>query len=207
MAPTPPVIGAVTRVTVIKRMPYRASTDEEFSNTYELKDPPPQTPQEWSALTDSLIAHEEPIYPAFVHFLRVYGYNTSDPKAHHVYAHDYEQAGQIHTGTYVPSANENVGAGDQASVVEWRTDQVGQKGKPIILKKFHHTPYINAAGSSDELGTQYKAQLDIYASSMQGVWGGPFTINHPGNIISASALPYVTTRTLKRRGKRPVPKA
>lgn len=207
MAPDPPVIGTVTRMTLVKAFPYRDEALEEFSNTYELRDPPPSTPQEWSALMDDLVQHEQTVFAGVVKYHRAYGYNSNDPHAHHVFVHDWEALGGGPSGTYSLGTAEAFGAGDQASCVWWRTDQLSKKGKPIILRKFLHRPAVSTSGTPDLLGTTYGAQLDIYAAGIRTVWGGPFTLSHPGNVILEGHIPYVTTRTLKRRGKRPVPKA
>lgn len=198
----------MTGLTVVKRFTYRGDTNEEFSNKYHWINPVPTDTAQWTALLQSVQTAEAAIFPANVHFVRAYGYNSSDPKADHVFQYDYETPGPPPAGTMVNTTGFRM-AGDQAACVEFRTDRNNDSGKPIYLRKYLHAGYVNIA-EPDELDPPYVTLLNTYGHIVDSAHGlltnAPGTDKSPPGTALAQlvkVIPTVTTRTLKRRGKRP----
>jgi len=190
-------------MTVVKQFTYRDSPAEEFSNTYWFVDPVPNTTAEWDALRNDLVLKEQQVFDAGVKTVRVYGYDSSEPHHAHVYAHDYGTTPVV--GTFVPGVTDVKGAGDQASVLEWDTGQKSTHGKPIFLRKYFHSVHLDGT-DLDKLSPTYIAILEFYGGQLVngGVWGGLASPSPRGGVAQTVKVPeWVTTRTLKRRGKRP----
>jgi hypothetical protein len=152
---------------------------------------------------NDLLLQERAIYQTPVVFVRAYGYDSDDPNAHHVFQHDWTIPGPPPAGS--GSFTGPVMAGDQAALVEWKTDQLSSRGKPIYLRKYIHHGTVGISGG-DSLDTGYKAILQNYADVMKTFHGGIRGRTTSGNVVAALVSPWVTTRTLKRRGKRPLPR-
>jgi hypothetical protein len=197
-------------VTVVKEFSYRGDAGEQWSNTYWFGAPAPITTAEWDALTNAVIAHEKTVIPANSKFVQVYGYDDRTYGSHAV----YDRAITANEpGTFPPPAAAIDFAGDQAACVQWKTSRKNKRGKWIYLRKYLHDGFVDAA-SPDFLAPEYHAALLAYADLIQETWGGlvPGPSKEdptPGiyDIVGTVVHSWVTTRTLKRRGKRPVPKA
>lgn len=198
-------MAAVTGLTLVKAFPYRDNPSEEFSNTYHFKGPPPGDDASWLQLANDVISHENKIFDNEVRFVRAWGYNSDDLHAPHVFSHDFTLGGTPPTGVY-PSATGNIMAGDQAALIEWRVQRKTAKGKPVFLRKYMHRGYTSTA-ENDQLDSSYRDQLILYAGTtgIQAVHGGLRSRLFDDNVAQAIASLYVTTRTLKRRGKRKRP--
>jgi len=200
-------MAAVTGLTIVKRFSYRGDNQEEFSNTYHFKSPPPGDDASWMVVLNDVVACEQKINGIGVSFVHAYGYNSDDPNAHHVFQHDFTVPGPPPQGQFTGTGQ--LMAGDQAGMVEWKTDQLSSKGKPIFLRKFHHHGLTDPS-APDNIAASWVTVLTAYAANgpygIQAVHGGLRGRARDCNVIAALISPYVTTRTLKRRGKRPVPK-
>lgn len=197
-------MAAVTGLTIVKRFLYRGNVDEEFSNTYHFKNAPPGDDPSWTVLMNDAINHEKAIFPTDVQFVRVYGYNSDDPNAHHAFVHDFTIPGPPPAGT-MPSITGNRMAGDQAACVAWKTSRLNSRGKAIYLRKYFHAGYVDV-GTHDNLAGQYLGALGEFGGLTQGmnsVYGGLRSRSHDETLLQGKVITYVTTRTLKRRGKRP----
>lgn len=197
-------MATVTGLTTVKQFTYRGDPNEEFSNTYHFKNAPPVDSASWVTLMNQVLGAESKILPSTTHFVRVYGYDSDDPNAHHVFAQELA-AGSV-SGVYAHDAQyEAEIAGDQAAMVWWKTSRLNARGKPIYLRKYIHSGYVtNAAG--DNLSSAYVTALSSFVNLTTGInaiHGGLRSRSHDETIVSSLASPYVTTRTLKRRGKRP----
>jgi hypothetical protein len=196
----------LTGLTVVKKFTYRGNSNEEFSNQYWFKGPPPGDDPSWTVLMNDVLAQEEPIYPNTVTFVRAYGYNDDSSTANHVFVHDWVAAGTPPKGSYIHTGTAL--AGDQAGLVVWKTDQLNTRGKPIFLRKYIHAGDMDA-GSPDNIASGWFTRLEAYGNGIRPLHGGltnPSSEHHPGgseSVIGVGVSPYVTTRTLKRRGKRP----
>lgn len=196
-----PAIGLV----VSKRFIYRGNPDEEWSNKYWLTGTPPTTSAAWQTLFDQLVSAEKQVYTAQSHVVGGIGYDDDTPKAHAVWSVDYRESGTPIAGT-LPVVVGNAFAGDQAGMLELRTERKSTRGKWIYLRKFIHSGAIDPS-DPDKIDTGQLAAMQIFAGQlMNGVGSGGHVLRSQKQVETLAEYrvsPYVTTRTLKRRGKRP----
>lgn len=198
-----------TGVTVIKRIPYRGDPNEEYSNSYYFTGSTPGDAAAWRSLFDNLVTQEKTLYPAAVSVVRGYGYDSDAADAHAVWSVDLT----VSPDSPVPGT---LGVGssytmpmDDAFWVRWKTSRTTSKGKPIYLRKyFHPAQRSTTAPNADTLDTtQRTAALAFGLKMRDGTFGTGRTLVAPGHssdvLTSHAASVYITTRTLKRRGKRP----
>jgi hypothetical protein len=189
-------------VVLVKRFTYRG-TAEEWSNKYHFVETPPSTPTGWKTLVDGLSAIEKQVYTASVHVVRAYCY--TDGSLDSVYTVDYTALGAEIAGTLTTGTG-TVMSGDQATWIRWATAKRNTKGKTVYLRKYYHGGMLASPGG-DALLTAYITALQAAGVALAGGTGHftGFTICGPdGTAAGTSGIsPWVTTRTLKRRGKRP----
>lgn len=185
-------------ITIVKKFTYRGLA-EEWSNKYHFSGPVPADTAAWKTLADAIIAAERPCVSSVTTFVRAYGYaagnDFSVAQIDYTLAPAVVLAGSYSTGGQVPSP------GDVAAWVRWYTG-ASANGKKIYCRKYFHDVYTSAA---DQLATAQKTAMVTYAGKMidgtlpNGVkYCGP-----QGAVLSNPAVgSFVTTRTLKRRGKR-----
>jgi hypothetical protein len=193
-------------LTLIKQMEYRDKLDEEWSNHYWFTGSPPTDPPSWKTFADAIIAIEKTCYSQSSEVIRAYGYDSNDPKRFAVWSYDYLENGAAVPGTMTPSAGDKLFAGDQAGMLWWRTTRRNTRGKWIYLRKYMHDGYESST-DSDRLATAtlgaYRAFVDAI-STAPGIQGHVLTGEIIDEVFQAQdAGEFVTTRTLKRRGKRP----
>lgn len=196
-------MATVTGLTVVKSFTYRGAPDEEFSNTYHFKNPPPGDDASWMVLVNDVLTLEQSIYGAAITFQRAYGYDSNDAGAHHVFVHDWTIPGPPPVGTMTDTGA--LGAGDQAACVWFKMNRLSSRGKPVYCRKYHHHPHIDIT-DPDKLDQTYRDQLFAYAAGGTGIFqvhGGLRSASTDDTVITPGVIPWVTTRTLKRRGKRP----
>ena len=201
-------MAAVVGLTLVKQLTYRGDPLEEFANTYYFTGSVPANSIAWKATTDLLIAEEKTVYPATAKVIRAYGYNDDSDTATAVWSWDYLAQGAAVSGTLNPSS-QPVLAGDCAVWCRWKLDHLNTKGRPVYLRKYFH-PAVAAGlggGAQDQILPAQKTALETFAARLANGNGveGRVVRARTGfhDILSSSASPYVTTRTLKRRGKRP----
>lgn len=189
-------------IVLVKSFSYRGSA-EEWSNRYFFTQSPPTTDAAWKTLTDLLIAKEKTVYPAPVTVVRAYGYADSNNDATWMY--DYAAHAETVAGTFSPSSG-TANPGDVAAWVRWTTTKKNSKGKTVYLRKYYHQVY-SAVGTADTLQAQQVTAMQALGTALMGGTGAisGFTLcGQDGTAAGAAAVStYVTTRTLKRRGKRP----
>jgi hypothetical protein len=192
----------VTVLTMIKTLTYRGDATEEFSNKYCFWGTPPVTTAEWDSLRVSIQAIEQDIFPASVHFSRTVGHDSTEPGAQAVYEYDYSVPGPKPPGAYIPGTGVP-SAGDQAACIQWLTNVKSALGKPVYLRKYVHAAFMEAL-SPDSLDPPYLTALTNYADRLTGaaVWGGLTNPSKTATVVGHRISPYITTRTLHRRGKR-----
>jgi len=198
------VADTITKLTLTKRFTYRDVSDEEFSNTYEFVGAPPGDFATWHALAMQVWGNEAGCFTTDVQFVHAVGHNNNDPQAQNVYLEDFTS--QNIKGQYVNTAGIR-GAGDQAACVEFKTDINSTKGKPVYVRKFFHEPYIDPA-DTDRLHAPYVTALNSYGTAIIDVHGGLgcHSPNQPQRIaLQHLVIPWVTTRTLRKRGKKKRP--
>lgn len=189
---------------VVKRFTYRGQ-NEEWSNSYMLTGAKPSDNAAWRTLFDALVAEEKKLYTSGVSVIRGYGYDHMDDAATAVWSVDLT----LPPNAVVPGTSGAAGtskcAGDAALWVRWGLDRMNSKGKRVYLRKYYHEVF-NSSGSNDvPLATQ-SANLTLFAGKMHDgtfVDGRTVTDKLGSAVVGHAVSPYITTRTLKRRGKRP----
>lgn len=195
-------------------MDYRGAA-EQFANTYCWKTPAPDGTDVafWNSMRDRLLAAEKTIFDAGVQFVEMYGWNDADPAVPHTFYYAWP-TDTLPAGTFAPVAGSVPGAGDQASTCAWLGTLKSVRGKPVHFRKYFHRPWIDGS-DTDKLEPSYHAALTAFAGASGTVWNlnGLFC-NQEGskaygptvNVITGpgTSSPWVTTRTLRRRGERPL---
>lgn len=196
-------MAALTGITLVKKFTYRGDNTEEFSNTYRLTGSVPADASAWNTLMDALILQEKTCYSNAASVVRAYGYATDVEGDDAVYVRD--MSGAPVAGTLSGSGGQAI-AGDQAAWLRWKTSRTNANGKPIYLRKYFHAGYA-ASGDPDTILAGWKTNLQAFGTKL---FDGSFTdartirsIGHAETITVRAASSYLTTRTLKRRGKRP----
>lgn len=199
-------------VTLVKQFTYRGNSAEEWSNTYWFTQSTPSDATAWKALADAVAASEKIVYPSTTKIVRAYGYDSPNDVTgeHAAWTYDYLGAAESISGTYVPSAAIPQ-AGDDAWWIRWRTTRrTSPGGKLIYLRKYFHPPYTGSGGGDSvvaalrTLGTTHgNKMIDGTLPSARKLCA----MHHTEDAASfdsgdVEVSTYVTTRTLKRRGKR-----
>lgn len=192
-------------LTVVKSFSYRGSP-EEWGNTYFFDGDLPSDPSSWKTLADAVIAAEKTLYASAVTAVKAIGHQAGQSVA--VWSYDYAAFSESVAGTFDPSTGLTL-SGDTANWLRWSTDALTDKGKPIYLRNYYHPAY-SATGSSvnDTLGLWKTAAEAFGAEWIAGFTDGDSVVHHragPHGVagIVATGSTFVTTRTLRRRGKRP----
>jgi hypothetical protein len=198
-------MAAVTGLTLVKKFTYRDDPTEEWSNTYWLRNPPPGDNASWMVVATDLANLERRCYSADTSVVRAYGYDSNDDGATSVFTHDWEALAEALPGTGAWPAPR--GAGDQAAMFGWKMDKKNSRGKYIYCRKYFHSPHLTTA-NLDQLDPAYEGALvafrDELALAAPGTHGGIRMRKSDEPVIEGVTHPWVTTRTLKRRGKRPL---
>ena len=193
-----------TSIVLIKSFPYR-DLPEEWSNKYFLTGADPASPAEWTTLFDALVAEEKKLYSSVCKVVRGYGYTDDSPSAASVWSRDLTAAEAEVLGTFTVAGSQQ--PGDAAATVRWKTSRLSSSGKPIYLRKYFHCVF-GKTGDADEITA---TQIVAYEAFATLLWDGAGVdsrfIRGPGqsseDIVGSSCSKYITTRTLKRRGRRP----
>lgn len=186
----------------VKSFPYRGVA-EEWSNIYHFVGPAPTTPATWKTMVDALTTAEAAAFQSVCKVVRVYGYSDTDQDA--VYSFDYltQMGGVIGT---MPNASAQLAPGDAAAWIRWKTAKINSKGKAVYLRKYWHCVAIQSTSLPDTLFSSQKTALTALAGQLtNGTTIPGFVLCGPDGTAAgvAAVSSYITTRTLKRRGKRP----
>lgn len=195
---------ALFKLTVTKAFAYRG-VDEEFSNSYVFSGPNPADQTAWQAWADKVKDLEKPLFANTVRFVDWYGYDEGswEAKPTRIDATGSWLASVIGT---MPTSSSVPAPGDAAFWVRWDTGQFNSQGKKVYLRKYFHGCYLGAAGGDGILGAQRTAALAYGAKMYDGasLIGTARIARENGALpIAHDASTYATTRTLRRRGKRP----
>lgn len=195
---------ATDSVTIVKRMTYRG-VGEEWSNSYHLDGTTPTTDAEWKTLIDAIVASEKACYITTVKVVRGYGYVAGVEAAASTV--DYTALSAEVAGTFAVGANVHAWAGDQAAMLRAKRTGNGEGGKPVYLRKYFHGGAVDQGypeAPASGLKTAYVTHgTKMLSGTLPGsmVWVAP----NGENATMPLAMPWMTTRTLKRRSKRPTP--
>jgi hypothetical protein len=189
---------------IVKAFEYRGNSAEEWSNKYWFTAPVPVSSAGWKSFADAVIAEEKICYSPHSSVVRAYAYDDNTPDAHSIWSYDYGLAGEAVAGTLVGTEG-NYMAGDQAGLCQWKTERRNSKGKAIWLRKFFHSGFISPADSDAiDLPTQtaYQTFADRMAGPSVGVWQKIRSQAQEEVLVLQGGSGWVTTRTLKKRGKK-----
>lgn len=192
-------------LTTIKRFPYRGDTTEEFSNHYHLTGSDPSDSAAWRTLFDAFIAQEKTFLTSAADIIGGYGYVSDSPTAHSVWSVDLRIAPNSPvTGTLSPTSGAHRVPGDCAIWLRWGLDRLNSKGKRVYLRKYYHDVAV-ASGGIDAVDANQLSALLAFGATLQtgGILGHTIRDTAGAAVLGHAASTYVTTRTLKRRGKRP----
>lgn len=189
-------------LTIVKSMPYRGAR-EEWSNQYHFTGSAPSDGAAWLTFVDLVIAVEKEALDQYVTIDRLYGYENTDNDS--VYVLDLRATASEVSGTYSGDPNDRE-SGDTAYWVRWKTDHNNSNGKQVYGRKYFHPGFsAHVAGQNDGIAADLKTLCDTYGAAMVTGFGDGRTIADPeGNAMTTPVTsPFITTRTLRRRGRRP----
>lgn len=189
-------------LTIVKSMPYRGAR-EEWSNQYHFTGSPPANDTDWLTFVDLVIAVEAAVLDQYVTIDRLYGYENTDNDS--VYVLDLRAVSSEVPGTYSGDPN-NRESGDTAYWVRWKTDHTNSNGKQVYGRKYFHPGFCaHVAGQNDALAGDLNTLAAAYGDAMVTGFGDGRTIADPAGHAMTNPVvsTYVTTRTLRRRGRRP----
>lgn len=188
-------------ITIVKEFTYRGKP-EQFSNRYHFTGSTPNGDAAWKTLADALIAAERPTVDNTVKFVKAYGYAASVDNA--VAVIDYAIAPNVVLlgSMNFPSGGRRL-PGDAAIWIRGNTGIRGAKGKFKYTRKYMHS--IFGTGEEGWEPSQKTAMATFGGKLIDGTLPGNFKWCTPqGDVaLAVQVSANVTTRTLKRRGKRP----
>lgn len=192
---------AAPGVTSIKTFTYRDGP-EEWSNRYHFTGSAPSSPADWRSLCDDLVDIEKAVISDLVQIVRFLCYEDTDNDS--VYTYDLTAYAGAVTGTFSASSSAHQMSGDVAYDVRWNTGRITSKGKPIYLRKYFHGGLFDSS-DRDKPDSSLLTAMGTFGAAVEtssGDWPG---LAGPDGTapIGYLAMPYLTTRTLKRRGRRP----
>lgn len=189
-------------ITIQKRFTYRGFP-EEFSNTYHFSGTTPVDRAAWKALADAIIAEERKTVASNVTFVGAYGYEAGNENS--VAQIDYDVAPDAPAIAGNASLSGMGLPGDVAATIRWYTGASSSRGKKIYCRKYMHG-LVQHASDIDKVNAAQLALFNTFAAKLiDGTLPGSFKYCGPqGAVLSAPTTnQWLTTRTLKRRGKRP----
>lgn len=188
-------------ITIIKSFTYRGKA-EEWSNKYHFTGTTPSSDATWKTLADAIIAVEKACYRPETTVVRAYGYEAGNE--HAVAIIDYSAAPLTPVpGTLNQTTGFNLAPGDTAMWLRGRTPTRNSNGKWIYVRKYFHGVFTNTAGAVDP--AQRAAMMALGAKLEDGTLPGSAKWSGPQGALAGplGTSEFATTRTLKRRGKRP----
>jgi hypothetical protein len=199
-------VASVLGIQTVKQFTYRGDPTEEWSNTYHFTAPPPTNDADWLQVVDALMRNEILHMPSSSKIVRAYGYNDDADPGFAVYTLDLTATGDERVGTFLPGGSEYKMSGDQAAMIWNKTDHRNARGKHVYLRKYFHDGFVSST-NPDNLGGPYAAVLQNFTTALVtgaipelGRWRAK---KYDAGSLALGVDPYATTRTLKRRGKRP----
>ncbi len=198
-------MAASGSILIVKKFVYRDNLAEEWSNRYYFNGTVPADAAAWNTFFTSVATQEKTCYTSNCRIIRAYGYGA-DPTAA-VWSKDLLYGGDTSIpGTLSAEASSERLPGDAAVVGTATTAALNTKGRPIFLRKYFHDARNHSPSAPDQVDANQLAAITTY----MGKWcdgtsfGGPHLCSPRGeNGLVGGCLPWVTTRTLKRRGRRP----
>jgi hypothetical protein len=191
---------AAPRLRLVQSMEYRNEA-EEWSNSYSFKGPAPTNDADWLALANAFITQLRNCFSARTTFVRAYGYAPNAVGANFV--HDFASPGPPPAGTMVTTSK--FGApGDVAATGRLSSDKFNPSGKRVYGRSYWHDVYANSS-DADRLDSEQQSLLTTFLTQYtQGLIypGTDSCLPDLSDTHSPHVDQWLTTRTLKRRGKR-----
>lgn len=189
-------------------MTYRGVAGERWSSTYNLTGSTPADSAAWRTLFDLLVTQEKVCYSGTTSVVAGYGYNivpVTGTSA--IWSVDLTQSPNTPVAGTLSGTSGVAMAGDQASWIRWGLDRLNTKGKRIYLRKYMHGGFVGASGG-DTLSANTVTALNALGAKLRDgsfVDARVITDRTGAALLGHGVSSFVTTRTLKRRGKRPTP--
>jgi hypothetical protein len=197
-------IVATPGITTIKSFTYRDAV-EEWGNSYHFVGDPPSDDAGWDAIVSALITMEKAVLPITTSIVRAYCYPDLSPHHPSVLTVTDATFGSTSGSLSTPSGS-FLAPGDAAMWIRWKTARTNTHGKPIYLRKYYHGVIVTPAGGDGDSveSTQHTALLTLGTALNTAAGDWPGIAGPDGVAPGARAVsPYATTRTLRRRGRRP----
>lgn len=189
-------------ITIVQSTDYRGAA-EEYSNTYHFSGTTPANAADWKTLADAIIAAQKVCFLNTISFVQAYGYEAGNENS--VAQIDYRvPPNTVVVGTYAGGGAGQC-QGDVAATTRWYTGASSSRGKKIYCRKYWHGVNPDAADLDKLLPAQRTLLQTFAAKLIDGTLPGSFKYCGPqGAVLQApETSQWLTTRTLKRRGKRP----
>lgn len=195
-------------LTLVKDMSYRGVAGEEWSNHYLFTGSTPADSTAWRALFDALVLQEKTLYHSGVRVVAGYGYDQpySDGVSA-VYSIDMRVAPNTPVVGTFSMGTSHQGSGDTAGWIRWGLNRFNSKGKRVYLRKYIHPAAISTS-DGDPLSATWITALSAFGAKLEDgsfIDGRKITDRLGTALVGHAVSQYATTRTLKRRGKRPPP--
>jgi hypothetical protein len=193
---------AMPSITIVKEFTYRGK-QEEWSNTYSFSGPVPADNPAWLALGNAIWDQEKRVLDQTVKVVQYYGY-TAGAVASVAQLDRRLEPTTGRTGLLVPGVGDKM-AGDQAMTIRALVGN-SVKGKKVYIRKFYHGSQESAT-DPDKLATAVLTTAnDVALQLTNGTLPDGRKWCSPSGAVATqpAAQVFLTTRTLKRRGKRPL---
>lgn len=194
-------------VTLVKKMTYRGDPNEEWSNKYFLTGGVPASDADWLALVNALKTAEKAVYSSDSTIVRAYGYDSDALNADAVYVRDMVAASETVAGT-ASGTGGVIPQRESAAWVRWKTSRRA-RGKAIYLRKYFHCVFASSTATDQPSANAITILTAFGAKMRDGTFLDGRTVRARGQtgetFLGHSCSAYMTTRELKRRGRRPTP--
>jgi hypothetical protein len=189
-------------ITIVQSFLYRGQP-EEFSNKYHFLGPAPGDDTSWEALTSNLVDALRAFNTSAVTFHRAYGYNDGDQPS--VWSYDWTVPGPPPAGN-ITTPTTPVPPGDAAAWLRFDTTKRNSKGKMVYCRKYFHGIHQQNEPNHDLVDTSQEQYMTAFGHKcIDGTISSVFRVCTPDGHPASNPVvgTFLTTRTLKRRGKRP----
>lgn len=197
-------MASAVKVVTVKSFLYRGAP-EEWSNAYHFTGDSPSDEAHAKILLDEVRDRETLLWPSSVVFVRGYVYDVD--AVHATYVFDEEHTDEGTTAGVFDDSGLVLAPGDAAMQVRWWDGTLNSRGRKIYLRKYFHGVCFNE-GDEDFVAESQLAELQNFGDHMidGSLPAGRRICDEEGDQgVVALAGRFITTRTLKRRGRRPPP--